>query len=94
MTPNDSHYEICSLAMDAGFHVICDKPLTTNLDSAVSLARKVKETGVEFCLTPADRVDRNFPSVDDGVKGRAVVEAAIQSSALQRWQFVRVPAIS
>ena len=51
MTPNDSHYEICSLAMDAGFHVICDKPLTTNLDSAVSLARKVKETGVEFCLT-------------------------------------------
>jgi Oxidoreductase family, NAD-binding Rossmann fold len=94
MTPNDSHYEICSLAMDAGFHVICDKPLTTNLDSAVSLARKVKETGVEFCLTPTDRVDRNFPSVDDGVKGLAVVEAAIQSSALQRWQFVRVPAIS
>ena len=91
MTPNDSHYEICSLAMDAGFQ---DKPLTTNLDSAVSLARKVKETGVEFCLTPADRVDRNFPSVDDGVKGLAVVEAAIQSSALQRWQFVRVPTIS
>jgi hypothetical protein len=47
MTPNDSHYEICSLAMDAGFHVICDKPLTTDLDSAVSLARKVKETGAE-----------------------------------------------
>jgi hypothetical protein len=64
--------------MGAGFHVICDKPLTTNLDSAVSLARKVKETGVEFCLTPADRVDRNFPSVDDGVKGLGVVEAAIR----------------
>src|SRR5690349_4873393 len=28
MTPNDSHYEICAAALDAGFHIICDKPLT------------------------------------------------------------------
>jgi predicted dehydrogenase len=51
MTPNDTHYEICTAALDAGFHVICDKPLTTNLATAVDLARKVKETGAEFCLT-------------------------------------------
>jgi predicted dehydrogenase len=51
MTPNDSHYEICSRALEAGFHVICDKPLTTDLASAVSLARKVKATDAEFCLT-------------------------------------------
>jgi predicted dehydrogenase len=51
MTPNDSHYEICSLALDAGFHVVCDKPLTTDLISALSLARKVKAAGAEFCLT-------------------------------------------
>src|SRR6266436_2520539 len=51
MTPNDSHYEICSRALDAGFHVVCDKPLTTDLTSAVSLARKVKAAGAEFCLT-------------------------------------------
>jgi len=51
MTPNDSHYEICSAALDAGFHIICDKPLTTDLASAVALARKVRETGTEFCVT-------------------------------------------
>jgi predicted dehydrogenase len=51
MTPNDSHYEICSKALDAGFQVICDKPLTTNLVSAVDLARKVRGKGAEFCLT-------------------------------------------
>ena len=51
MTPNDSHYDICSAALDAGFHVVCDKPLTTDVTSAVSLARKVKTTGLEFCLT-------------------------------------------
>ena len=31
MTPNDSHYEICAAALDGGFHIICDKPLTTDL---------------------------------------------------------------
>jgi predicted dehydrogenase len=51
ITPNDSHYEICSRAMAAGFHLVCDKPLTTDLATAVSLARKVKSAGTEFCLT-------------------------------------------
>jgi predicted dehydrogenase len=51
MTPNDSHYEICAAALGAGFHIICDKPLTTDLASAVDLARKVRATGTEFCLT-------------------------------------------
>jgi len=51
MTPNDSHYEICSAALEAGFHVLCDKPLTTDLGTAVDLARKVRVTGAEFCLT-------------------------------------------
>jgi predicted dehydrogenase len=51
MTPNDSHYEICSLALAGGFHLVCDKPLTTDLTTAVSLARKVKSAGTEFCLT-------------------------------------------
>ena len=51
MTPNDSHYEICVAALDAGFHIICDKPLTTNVATAAELARKVKATDAEFCLT-------------------------------------------
>lgn len=51
MTPNDSHYEICAAALDAGFHIICDKPLTNDLCTAVDLVRKVKATGAEFCLT-------------------------------------------
>jgi predicted dehydrogenase len=51
MTPNDSHYDICCAALDAGFHIICDKPLTNDLASAVSLAKKVKSSGLEFCVT-------------------------------------------
>jgi predicted dehydrogenase len=51
MTPNDSHYEICSAALDAGFHIICDKPLTISLTTAIDLARRVNQVGAEFCLT-------------------------------------------
>jgi predicted dehydrogenase len=51
MTPNDSHYEICTGALEAGFHIICDKPLTTNLATAIDLARKVRATRAEFCVT-------------------------------------------
>jgi predicted dehydrogenase len=51
MTPNDSHHEICSAALEAGFHIICDKPLTNDLATSVDLARNVKRAGAEFCLT-------------------------------------------
>lgn len=51
MTPNDSHVEICSAALDAGFHVICDKPLANDVAGARALAAKVTATRAEFCLT-------------------------------------------
>ena len=51
MTPNDSHAAICTAALDRGFDVICDKPLTTSLDDALQLVAKVAATGRVFCLT-------------------------------------------
>lgn len=51
MTPNDSHHEYAGAALDRGFDVICDKPLTNTLDEALDLVRKVEETGLVFCLT-------------------------------------------
>jgi predicted dehydrogenase len=51
MTPNDSHYEYSMAALDAGFDVICDKPMTNTVEQAEALYRKVQETGLVFCLT-------------------------------------------
>ncbi len=51
MTPNDSHHEICIAALEAGFHVICDKPLTHDLASARQVAAKVTEVNRAFCVT-------------------------------------------
>ena len=38
VTPNDSHYAIARLALERGFHVVCDKPLATS-----SLGEKNKD---------------------------------------------------
>lgn len=51
MTPNDSHYKFASAALDKGFDVICDKPMTNSLENAEALHQKVKDTGLVFCLT-------------------------------------------
>jgi predicted dehydrogenase len=51
MTPNDSHHEYSVAALDRGFDVICDKPMTNTLAEAQDLHRRVRESGLVFCLT-------------------------------------------
>lgn len=51
VTPNNMHYPVSMAALDAGFHVVCDKPMTMTLEEAKNLERKVAQTGRLFCLT-------------------------------------------
>ncbi|MCB1758418.1 MAG: Gfo/Idh/MocA family oxidoreductase [Gammaproteobacteria bacterium] len=51
MTPNDSHHAYAMAAMDAGYHVICDKPITNTVADAEALVAKSKSTRRVFCLT-------------------------------------------
>lgn len=51
VTPNHMHFPAAKLALENGFHVVCDKPMTLNLAEAKELARIVEETGLLFCLT-------------------------------------------
>jgi predicted dehydrogenase len=51
VTPNHMHHGPARAFLDAGIHVICDKPLTTNLDDALDLAVAVRESGLVFGLT-------------------------------------------
>lgn len=38
VTPNNTHYAICRAALEAGLHVICEKPVTLYTDQARDLA--------------------------------------------------------
>ena len=51
VTPNHLHYVNAKKFLDAGIHVICDKPLTTSLEDALDLAKIVERSGLIFGLT-------------------------------------------
>jgi predicted dehydrogenase len=50
-TPNHTHFEIAKAAVDAGFNVMCDKPLTFDLAQAEELGKAVDAKGVVFAVT-------------------------------------------
>ena len=50
-TPNHTHFEIAKAFAEAGFNVMCDKPLTFDLAQAEELAKVVQKTGVVFGVT-------------------------------------------
>ncbi|TDJ39949.1 MAG: Gfo/Idh/MocA family oxidoreductase [Gammaproteobacteria bacterium] len=50
-TPNHIHYPVAKAALEAGFHVVCDKPVTHRLEEAEHLAELVSRSGLLFVLT-------------------------------------------
>lgn len=81
VTPSNMHYPIAMAALDSGFHVLSESPMTTTVDEAENLARKIKQTEKYFCLTehvagyPMVHEARSL--IDDGKLGalrRVVVE--------------------
>jgi predicted dehydrogenase len=71
VTPNHLHHAPARAFLEAGIHVICDKPLTTTLRDALDLAQIVNRTGLVFGLThnytghPMVRQAREMVAVGD-----------------------------
>jgi len=51
VTPNFAHFAPAIAALDHGFNVVIEKPITFTLDEAKQLKKKVEETGLLLCLT-------------------------------------------
>ena len=51
VTPNFAHFAPAMMALDNGFNVVIEKPITLSLDEAKELKKKVDETGLLLCLT-------------------------------------------
>ncbi|ANL73726.1 oxidoreductase protein [Rhizobium phaseoli] len=51
VTPNHVHYDAAKEFLKRGIHVICDKPLTSNLADAKKLKKLADESGALFVLT-------------------------------------------
>lgn len=71
---NHLHFDVAKTFLEAGFNVICDKPMTRTLEEARALRDIVNETGQVFCLThnytgyPMVKESRRM--VNDGELGR------------------------
>src|SRR4029078_983386 len=51
VTPNFAHFAPAMMALENGFNVVIEKPITFTLDEAKQLKKKVDETGLLLCLT-------------------------------------------
>jgi len=49
--PNHLHFAVSSAFLEAGLHVVCDKPMTLNLEEAERLSEKVEKSKQVFALT-------------------------------------------
>ena len=51
VTPNHMHFGPAKMALENGFHVVCDKPLSFNMEEAKELVEIVNNSGLIFALT-------------------------------------------
>lgn len=51
VTPNDVHFPAAKAALEAGFHVLCEKPATLDLAEAQALRDIIAKSGKLYCLT-------------------------------------------
>jgi predicted dehydrogenase len=85
-TPNYTHFAIAKKALEAGFNVICDKPMTFNLHEAEELAAIVEGSGAVFALT---HNYTGYPLVRQArqmiLSGELGEIQAVRSTYLQGW---------
>ncbi|MBJ7880447.1 Gfo/Idh/MocA family protein [Gelidibacter salicanalis] len=91
VTPNHMHFAPAKLALENGFHVVCDKPMTLTVDEARELEKLVKSTGLLFALT------HNYPGSPMVKQAKAMVDNSelgpirkVQVQYLQGWMATAV----
>ena len=92
-TPNHTRFEIAQAALQAGFHVICDKPMTFDLAQAAALAELVRSSGAVFA------VSHNYTGYPLVRQARAMIASgdlgeinAVRTNYIQGWLRTRIEA--
>lgn len=84
-TPNNFHRAIAIAAMEAGKHVVCEKPVTLNAAELEDIMEASKRTGKLFSIHQNRRWDRDYRTVrkaiEDGTIGKPYfIESRVQGS--------------
>ncbi len=72
-TPNATHFEITKAFLEAGFHVLCEKPMTMTVDEGEEIVRVARSAGkicaVNYCYSAYPMVREMRAMVRDGQIG-------------------------
>ncbi len=79
VTPNFAHFAPAMMALEHGFNVVIEKPMTFTLDEAKQLQKKVAETGLLLCLT---HTYAGYPMVK---QAKAMVQAGVFGKVRKVW---------
>lgn len=71
VTPNHMHFAPAKMALENGFHVICDKPVCFSLSEAKRLKQIIEKTGLTFALT------HNYTGYPMVKQARAMIQAGV-----------------
>ncbi|AQP54191.1 dehydrogenase [Vagococcus penaei] len=73
-TPNDSHKELAIKALEAGKHVVCEKPVMMTSEELAEVLAVAKETNKVFMVHQNRRWDKDFLIIRDLYQSREIGE--------------------
>jgi len=85
-TPSITHTEVALKCIEAGVHVLVEKPMTTSVEDGVKLIEAARERGIHLLVGHIERfnpgVQRVKGYIDEGKVGQVVL---ISSKRVSRW---------
>jgi len=86
VTPNNLHFAVCKAFLEAGIHVVCDKPLVCEVAEAETLMLLSKEKGLLFAVTYTHSGHVTFKHVREIIAAGEIGEVrAVSGEYLQGW---------
>jgi len=90
VTPDQIHREHAVAAMEAGYHVLCEKPLAQTMDDCIAMVETARRTGMKFMTGQVCRKAPRFIKakelVDEGVIGDLFY---VESEYAHDYQFLK-----
>jgi predicted dehydrogenase len=90
-TPNDTHYSYTKACLEAGRHVVVDKPFTPTMAEAEQLVRLAADRGRLVTVYQDRRWDGEFHTVKDLVKSGALGSVVEYESRFDRFRLESKP---
>ena len=84
-TPHPSHAELAVKALQAGKHVICEKPMALEVEDAARMIRAAKETGRHLYIGHTRRFDRRWTAVKEQLAAGRIGEPVCARWSERSW---------